>query len=210
MPSPERPSPARFAATRRSLIERLPDLENRAKWQEFYDTYWRLIYAVARKAGLSDAEAHDVVQETAISVARSIGRYRSDAGSFKAWLLQLTRWRIIDQLRKRSPAEMARFSGPHTGRSTATMDRVPDPAGPTLDAVWSDEWKRTLLNAAMHRLKSKVSAKHFQIFDCAMLKRWPAGKVAEELRVNIAQVYLVKHRIAALLKKEIAALEKTI
>lgn len=210
MPLPERPSPARFAATRRSLIERLPDLENRAKWEEFYDTYWRLIYAVARKAGLSDAEAHDVVQETAISVARSIGRYRSDAGSFKAWLLQLTRWRIIDQLRKRSPAEMNRFSSAQTARSTATLDRIPDPAGPTLDSVWGDEWERTLLNAAMHRLKSKVSAKHFQIFDCAVLKRWPPGKVASELGVNIAQVYLVKHRLAALLKKEVAALEKTI
>ena len=210
MPLPERPSPARFAATRRSLIERLPDLENRAKWEEFYDTYWRLIYAVARKAGLSDAEAHDVLQETAISVARNIGRYRSDAGSFKAWLLQLTRWRIIDQFRKRSPAEMTRFSAAHTARSTGTLDRVPDPAGPALEAVWSEEWERTLLNAAMHRLKSKVSAKHFQIFDCAALKRWPAGKVAAELQVNIAQVYLIKHRLAALLKKEIAALGKTI
>ena len=209
MPSPERPSPARFEATRRSLIERLPDLEDRAKWQEFYDTYWRLIYAVARKAGLADAEAHDVVQETAISVARSIGRYRSDAGSFKAWLLQLTRWRIIDQLRKRLPADMGRFAGSHQTRSTATLDRLPDPAGVALEAVWSEEWERTMLGAAVHRLKSKVGAKHFQIFDCAVLKRWPAGKVATELKVNIAQVYLIKHRVALLLKKEIAALKKT-
>lgn len=209
MPPPDRPAPARFAATRRSLIERLPDLEDRAKWQEFYDTYWRLIYAVARKAGLSDAEAHDVVQETAISVARSIGRYRADAGSFKAWLLQLTRWRIIDQLRKRSPAEAMRFSNAPTRRGTATLERVPDPAGAALEAVWSEEWERTLLGAAADRVKGKVSGKHFQIFDCAALKRWPAAKVAAELRVNIAQVYLVKHRIAALLKKEIAALKKS-
>src|SRR5687767_10328990 len=209
MPLPERPSPARFEATRRSLIERLPDLEDRAKWQEFYDTYWRLIYAVARKAGLTDAEAHDVVQETAISVARSIGRYRSDAGSFKAWLLQLTRWRIIDQFRKRLPADTARFPGSQQTRTTVTVDRVPDPAGAGLEKVWNEEWERTLLVAAINRVKSKVSAKHFQIFDCAVLKRWPPGKVATELKVNIAQVYLVKHRLALLLKKEIAALKKT-
>src|SRR5437764_5754537 len=64
MPSPESPKTARLLATRRSLVERLPDLADRAKWQEFFDTYWRLIYGVARKAGLNDAEAQDVVQET--------------------------------------------------------------------------------------------------------------------------------------------------
>jgi RNA polymerase sigma factor (sigma-70 family) len=209
MPSPDDPKPARMLATRRSLVERLPDLADRAKWQEFYDTYWRLIYGVARKAGLNDAEAQDVVQETIVGVARNIGRYNQAEGSFKAWLLQLTRWRIVDQFRKRSPADTPRFPSDGTGRETATIERVPDPAGDALDAVWNDEWQRTLLDAAMARVKHKVSAKHFQIFDCAALKHWPATKVATELRVNIAQVYLVKHRVAGLLKKEIAALEKT-
>jgi RNA polymerase sigma factor (sigma-70 family) len=209
MPSPESPKTARLLATRRSLVERLPDLADRAKWQEFFDTYWRLIYGVARKAGLNDAEAQDVVQETIVGVARNIGRYDRDAGSFKSWLLQLTRWRIVDQLRKRSPADARRFPSDGPERETATIDRIPDPAGATLDAVWDDEWQRTLFDAAVARVKPKVSPKHFQIFDCAAVKRWPAAKVAAELRVNIAQVYLVKHRIAGLLKKEIAVLEKT-
>ena len=174
------------------------------KWQEFYETYSRLIYAVARKAGLSDAEAHDVVQETAIGVARSIGRYRREAGSFKAWLLQLTRWRIVDQMRKRSPADAGRF--PRSG--TATLERVPDLAGAALEEVWDGEWRNTLLKAAVAHVKRQVSAKHFQIFDCAALKHWAPAKVAEELGVSIAQVYLVKHRVAALLKREVARLEK--
>ena len=85
---------------------------------------------------------------------------------------------------------------------------MPDPAGAALDAAWENEWQRTMLDAAIARVKRKVSAKHFQIFDCVALKRWPAAKAAKELGVNIAQVYLVKHRIAGLLKKEIVALEK--
>ena len=205
----ENPPPSRLLATRRSLVERLPDLADRAKWQEFFDTYSRLIYNVARKAGLNDAEAQGVVQGTVVGVARNIGRYQREAGSFKAWLLQLTRWRIVDQFRLRSPADAPRFSKDGTRRETATIERVPDPAGAVLEAVWDDEWQRTLLAAAVRRVKRRVSAKHFQIFDCAALKRWPAAKVAAELRVNIAQVYLVKHRIAGMLKKEIAALEKT-
>jgi RNA polymerase sigma factor (sigma-70 family) len=194
---------SRLLATRRSLLERLPNLEDQSKWQEFFDTYWRLIYGVARKAGLTDAEAQDVVQETVIGIARNISRYDAAAGSFKAWLLQLTRWRIVDQLRKRGPAEPLRD---RSRRGTATIERVPDPA--QLDAAWEQEWKRSLIETALARVKLKVSARHFQVFDCAVRKRWAAAKIAAELKVNIAQVYLIKHRLSGLLKREIAALER--
>jgi RNA polymerase sigma factor (sigma-70 family) len=205
MKSPPKPG-SRLAATRNSLVERLGDWEDREKWQEFFDTYWRLIYGVARKSGLSDAEAQDVVQETVVSVAKNISRYDRKAGSFKSWLLQLTRWRIIDQVRKRSPAG-ASGNGSDTGR-TATIDRIPDTTGRKLEEIWDEEWKESLLAAAVERVKRKVNAKHFQIFDCAVLKRWSAAKVASTLGVNVAQVYLVKHRIAGMLKREVAALDE--
>src|SRR3954464_12242476 len=89
--------------TRLSLVERLQDWKDQARWQQFFDTYWRLIYAVARRSGLTDSEAPDVVQETVISVARNVSRYDRNAGKFKPWLLQMTRWRIADQFRKRLP-----------------------------------------------------------------------------------------------------------
>ena len=85
--------------TRWSLIGRLKDMDDQQSWQEFFDAYWKLIYSVALKAGLSDAEAQEVVQETVISVAKKMPEFKADpaAGSFKSWLLTLTRWRIVDQ-----------------------------------------------------------------------------------------------------------------
>src|SRR2546423_58675 len=90
-------------STRSSLLNRLKDWEDKASWKDFFDTYWKLIYGVARTAGLNDAEAQDVVQETIIAVAQKMPnfKYDSSAGSFKAWLMQLTRWRITDQFRKK-------------------------------------------------------------------------------------------------------------
>jgi RNA polymerase sigma-70 factor (ECF subfamily) len=203
---PSLPGPgSRLLATRNSLIDRLPNWDDRAKWQEFFDTYWRLIYGVARKSGLSDAESQDVVQETVLSVARNISRYDRNAGSFKSWLMQLTRWRIVDQVRKRGPA-VAR--GMSDGTHTATIDCLPDPAGRQLESLWDDEWRQTLFQTALDRVKKKVNAKHFQIFDCIVLKKWSPAKVASTLGVNVAQVYLIKHRIAGMLKREVAALER--
>lgn len=207
MPSPESERRPPLPATRHSFIERLADRDDGARWREFFDTYWRLIYGVARKSGLNDAEAQDVVQETVIGVSKNIERYRADAGSFKNWLLQLTRWRIIDQVRKRSPADAIQRH-PDDSRLTAPIDRIADSSSMPLDALWEEEWQATLIENALERLKRKVNARHFQIFDCAVMKRWPAGKIASELEVSIAQVYLVKHRLTAMLKKEVAGMEK--
>ena len=102
--------------TRATLIQRLKNWQDQSSWQDFFDTYWKLIYHVALKGGLSEAEAEDVVQETMISVARHMPTFKYDPaiGSFKAWLLNMTRWRITDQLRQRGPA--AECSSPASRR----------------------------------------------------------------------------------------------
>src|SRR3989442_2506731 len=127
--------------TRPSLLQRLKSGDNPQSWQEFYRTYGGLIRFFAEKAGLTADEAEEVVQETAIGVARGLPEFIYDPKvcRFKTWLLNLTRWRIQDQLRKRQ--KRGQVSGPSeegevsprassdTG-STATIDRIPDPAVP--------------------------------------------------------------------------------
>jgi RNA polymerase sigma-70 factor (ECF subfamily) len=196
-------------ATRRSLVERLADWGDQLRWQEFFDTYWKLIHSAARKSGLTDAEAQEVVQETVITVAKNIDKLKYDPaiGSFKGWLLQITRWRIVDQFRKREPGNTKRPRSADD-RLTATIERVPDSRIVDLDAVWESSWKENLFEAAVARVKKKIEPKQFQIFDCYVRKEWAAQKVAERLGVSIGQVYLARHRVGALLKKEIKALEK--
>jgi RNA polymerase sigma factor (sigma-70 family) len=196
--------------TRRSLIDRLANWDDQRRWQEFFDTYWKLIYAAARKSGLTDVEAQEVVQETVITVAKKIDKLKYDPaiGSFKGWLLQITRWRIVDQFRKRGPGG-AKSPRSLDDRLTATIERIPDEHVVDLDEVWEKEWEHNLFEGAIARVKKKIDPKQFQIFDCYVRKEWPAQKVAAQLRVNVGQVYLARHRVGALLKKEIKALEKS-
>ena len=189
--------------TRQSIIARLSNWDDQLKWQEFFETYWRLIYGVATRSGLREDEAQEVVQETCISVARNVASYDSKAGPFKGWLLQVTRWRINDQFRKRRPGRVTSDDS----RLTGTVDRIADESA-SLDAAWEEEWKRNLLDAGISRLKRKVDAKQFQVFDCVAIKGWSASETSKQLGVNIAQVYLIKHRLKSMLKKEVAALEK--
>ena len=47
-------------ATRQSLLLRLKDHADQEGWREFFDTYWRMIYAFCLKAGLTEVEAEEV------------------------------------------------------------------------------------------------------------------------------------------------------
>jgi RNA polymerase sigma-70 factor (ECF subfamily) len=194
--------------TRRSLLSRLKNWDDQDAWRVFFETYWKLIYNAAVRAGLSDAEAQDVVQETVIAVCRNIPEFAYDPakGSFKTWLMRQTAWRIIGQLRKRLPVEPLRETHRTPSRTTA-LERVPDPKVTDLEVGWDEEWEKNLVDSAFRRLKAKVDAKHFQIFDLCVRKKWPIAKIAKALRVNPARIYLVKHRLGNLLKKEIEQLK---
>ena len=218
-PPPPQPAPApeeevlrgAYERTRKSLILRLQNWEDRKTWEEFYQTSWRLIYSVAIKSGLRPDEAFDVVQETILSIAKQSkeNRYNPDAGSFKSWLLNMTRWRIGDQFRKRrKDTAMAQpeFED-DSGRGEAIVERMEDPKGEHLQRVWDAEWARNLTQAALDRVKRKVSVKQYQIFDCYVVKGWETQRVAHELGVSVTQVYLAKHRVGAVLRKELEELE---
>ena len=197
--------------TRKSLIERLNNWEDQRTWNEFYQTYWRLVYSVATKSGLTREEAFDVVQETIIAIARQVqkGQYDPRAGSFKAWLLQMTRWRILDvfRARKRQPSLSNQGNADSEDSQNLAMERLSQEKDNLLESIWDREWRDNISSAALERVKAKVSPRQFQIFDCYVMKGWGVKKTAEALGINAAQVYLAKHRVGNLVKKEIQALE---
>jgi RNA polymerase sigma factor (sigma-70 family) len=199
--------------TRATLIQRLKNWQDQSSWQDFFDTYWKLIYGVALKGGLTAAEAQDVVQETMIAVARHMPTFEYDPaiGSFKTWLLNMTRWRITDQLRKRGPAFTASPSNSEdTATGTRTVDKVVDPASPALDALWNAEWEKTVLDAALARVKRRLDPQKYQIFDLYVNKAWPPEKVAAAFGISVDQVYLAKHRTTEMIREEVKKMEQKI
>ena len=93
MPNPKSPIPnaylpqrflvPEFIPTRLSLLSRLKRWDDHGSWREFFDTDWKFLYCVAVKAGLSDEDARDVVQETFVAVAKGLrdGRFKAAQGA---------------------------------------------------------------------------------------------------------------------------------
>jgi len=196
-------------ATRASLVARLKNPEDQRSWQDFFDTYSRMIYGLATRSGLSDMEAQDALQETIIKVAEKMPGFQYDPaiGSFKGWLLTIARSRIIDRHRRRQREQARIVSNSLPGSGTAAIERIADPASLNLDAIWEQQWKDGLIEAATDHVRRRVSPKQFQLYDCNVRKQWPAEKVARLLGVTAAQVHLAKHRITLLIKRQIRQIE---
>lgn len=86
-------------------------------------------------------------------------------------------------------------------KETPRPERLPDPAGNLLEAVWNEEWQRNLVDTALEKLKTQAKPKHYQIFYLLAVKEQPLTQVAKALGVIIGQVYLVKQRVGGLFKK---------
>jgi RNA polymerase sigma factor (sigma-70 family) len=202
--------PPDLIPTRASLLGRLKDWDDQASWRDFFNTYWKLIYSFALQRGLTHSEAEEVVQETVLAVAKGIQGFIYDRTkcAFKTWLLTVTRSKIANQFAKRERHPVAVAPVWDNSERTPLLERVPDEQQEShWQQAWEDDWQKNLMDAAIQRVKRSVPIEQYQMFDLFVLKNWPAKDVAKTLGVTVAHVYVAKHRIAKLIRKEVAALE---
>jgi RNA polymerase sigma factor (sigma-70 family) len=198
-----------FIPTRATLIDRLKNWQDQASWQDFFDTYWKLIYGLARKFGLNEEDAQDVVQETLVSVASKMPNFKYDPelGSFKAWLRTLIRWRIADHVRKRGSSNTVPLQGDTETGEESFGKEIPDKSSQTMDQFYEQEWQKSVLDAAIAKVKRKMDPQKYQVFDFYVNKEWAPEKVATAFNISVDQVYLAKHRVTELIKAEAKRLE---
>src|SRR2546428_1585199 len=105
----------------------------------------RLIFGLAVQS-LDRAAAEDLVQEVFLAVWRNARRFDPERGTVRAWVLQITHFRLLNELRRRS----------------RQPEVVPDPEGLVLadlpasdrgpaEATWEQQ-RRTVLKSALDEL----------------------------------------------------------
>ncbi len=66
-----------------------------------YDRYSRLVYTVAVHVVGDTAAAEEITQDVFVRVWESATTYRSDLAKVSSWMVSITRYRAIDELRRR-------------------------------------------------------------------------------------------------------------
>jgi RNA polymerase sigma-70 factor (ECF subfamily) len=191
--------------TRHSLVLRLRDREDEAAWAEFLAIYEPLVYALARRKGLQDADARDLCQEVFRAVASAIDRWDPDPakGKFRAWLFRIARNLLVnffaDQRRH------ARGTG-----STSVQDLLE--ARPANDAQteaeFAAEFKRQAFRWAADQVKHEFSDSTWQAFWKTGVDNRPVGQVARELGLSPGAVYIARSRVLARLRRRVEELSE--
>ena len=184
--------------TRPSLLIRLRDARDGEAWSEFVRLYGPLVYRFARRSGLQDADAADLVQDVlrAVSTAAVRLRYDPERGTFRGWLFTLAQRKRSDFLARRTRQERG------SGADGMRMLLDDWPARDEAD-VWDNEYRRHLLTSAAEQVRGHFSPAVWQAFWQTAVEGRRGKEVAGELDMTVAAVYLARSRVMARLKRQI-------
>src|SRR5262245_55425147 len=190
--------------TRVSLLVRLRDGTNHSAWQEFARLYGPLVYGFARKRGLQDADAADLMQDVLRSVSAAIVRldYDRNQGTFRGWLFTISRNKVFNFL-------SARRIRPQASGDTGTnrlLDSQPDERDGADE--WEMEYQRRLASLAMDRIRGEFQEKSWQAFWLTAVEGRAAGDVSKQIGISSGAIYVAKSRVLARLKQEVEALQR--
>jgi RNA polymerase sigma-70 factor (ECF subfamily) len=191
-------------ATRASLLVRLRDGHDADAWQEFVRLYAPVIYGFARKRGLQDADAADLMQDVLRSLSTAMGRLDYDPirGTFRGWLFTVTRNKVFNFLDSRS----RRVDGTGDSRMQQRLEQHAGADG-TLSADWEADYQRALAAQAMEVVKSEFQAATWEAFHQTAVEGRAPAEVSGRIGLSVGAIYVAKSRIIARLRQEIERLQ---
>lgn len=195
---------SRVPETRASLILRLPSTGDADAWAEFASIYEPFVYRFARRGGLQDADARELVQDVMLSVAKAVGRWKPDGNraKFRTWLFHIARNQLLDALAKRKRQLTARGGTSFFGRFGEFSE-----AAETTDQLMRLEHRRVLFRWAAERIEKAVNPATWQAFWMTAVDEKSVDEVASELGLTTGAVYIARSRVLAKLRDEVAKWE---
>jgi RNA polymerase sigma factor (sigma-70 family) len=193
-----------LASTRYSLLLRIADTGDHAAWTEFLAVYEPLVYGLARRRGLQDADAHDLCQDVFRAIASAARRFdpSPEKGSFRAWLFTITR-NLMSNLSRQQRCHPQGNGGSDFVR---LLDAQPSAADEHSRLV-ETEYQRRLLQYAANSIQSEFQPKTWQAFLRTAVQSCSVADVACELGLSPGAIYIARSRVLARLKARVAEIE---
>jgi len=188
------------------LILRLQDAADVAAWDAFVDLYSPALHRVARRQGLRQADAENLVQEVMLSVAKSVAQWlqREDRGSFRSWLLRIARNESVDLLTRRGTRQIG-MGGEEVDE---ILNRLPARGSNDLSSLVDLEYCRQVFLWAADQVRESVSESTWSAFWLTHVEGKSIAEAATELRVRPGNIYFGRSRVMSRIKKLVAQWEE--
>jgi RNA polymerase sigma-70 factor (ECF subfamily) len=169
-------------------------------WDEFVDRYRPLIRAWCLRWGSQPSDADDVAQEVLLKLLKAMKSFQLDPSrKFRAWLKTVSQnaWHdFVSARRHRVTGKDQPFeSVADSHDALADLEKQ-------LDAAFD----REVLELAMRRVEKRVKPATWRAFLLTAIQSRPGADAARELQIQVAHVYIAKHRVQKMLEKEVRIL----
>jgi RNA polymerase sigma factor (sigma-70 family) len=171
-----------------SLFDGCRRSDNQA-WTTFFGIYGPIVYRYARRAGLRQDDADEVVAAVMRNFVQALRRgFEVDhaLGCFRHYLKKVANHEIAAQRRRR-------------GRTVTDLDAVLDVPGreEPPEQYWREIEKQERLRICLERLSVSSAARprDLLVFQRYAIQGEPPEQVARELGVSTSRVYAVKHEV---------------
>jgi RNA polymerase sigma factor (sigma-70 family) len=190
----------RTSVTLLGRLSRLP--YDQAAWGDFVARYGRQIHHWCRRWELRQADAEDVTQMVLLILARRMRTFAYDpAGSFRAWLKTVTQRAIGDFLEAQENASRG------NGQNSVLHVIENMEARQDLEQRLAEEFDLELLEEARARVRLRVEPTTWRAYRLMMERGWSGARVAAELGLKVAAVFVYAGRVRAKLQAEIRRLQ---
>ncbi|WP_422928226.1 RNA polymerase sigma factor [Singulisphaera sp. PoT] len=184
--------------TRQSLLIRIRDTADAVAWRQFVDLYGPLVYRYARRRGLQDADAADLMQDVLSSVVRVAGRYRyePERGTFRGWLLTVARNKLHTFQSGRKKI-LGNGTAPEANELAEKVVAAED------EAAWDREYEWQVFSWAAEQVRGEFTASTWQAFWKTAVEGLAAGEAAKVVGLSVGAVYVAKSRVLARIREQI-------
>lgn len=193
-----------FPDTRASLLLQLQAGVDQDGWLDFVAIYRPIIYRLARKRGLQDADAQDLAQQVLVSIAGAIERWHphDESTRFRHWLRRVAGNAISNALTRR-PRDMA--AG---GTSIQDVLERQDERGSDLSREIELEHRREIFLRAASIVKTEVSADTWQVFQLTVIEGCAIEEAASRMSKSVGAAYAARGRVMNRLRRIVNEMER--
>ncbi len=189
--------------TRRTLLLRIRDVGDDTAWLEFYEIYAPLIHSYLRHRGMQDADAADLTQDVLQTVTANAERFDYDPkrGSFRGWLLTVTRNKMRDFVDRRGRRAKA------TGDTNVQLwfNEQVDPRSD--EQVWNQHHQWRLFLWAAEKVRVDFRPATWDAFWKVAVDNLPAKEVARQLQISVGAVHIAKSRVLSRLREHLDSID---
>ena len=189
--------------TRSSLILRLVDESDYEAWDEFVRLYEPFVYRYARRRGLQDADAREVVQDVFVGVSKSIANWEPDRerAKFRTWLFRIAKFQFLRRIRKNSlERQQDDFYWSELDNVVPSQDWKPSQEEEL-------EYRRMVFRWAAKLVQDQVKPKTWSAFRLSSIENRPISEVAATTGMTKDQVYVARSRVIKRLRDHIQTFE---